>query len=136
MHIEQVPLSEEIKLIVTEGFAEHGIETMGFDGGILPFCFAAYEDNKIVGVIDCKFFWGQLHIRWLLVVSAFRNKGIGKALVLKAISHAKEHGCHFAFVETMDFQAVDFYKKLGFIIEFSRPGYSKDTTFHYLKKDF
>lgn len=46
----------------------------------------------------------------------------------------KQRGCHFAFVETMSFQAPEFYRKMGFKIEFSRPGYAKNTIFHYLTK--
>lgn len=34
----------------------------------------------------------------------------------------------------MSFQAPEFYKKMGFEIEFSRARYAKNTTFHYLKK--
>jgi ribosomal protein S18 acetylase RimI-like enzyme len=135
MRIEKVLLSEENKKQVTEGFAQHAIESVGFDGGIIPFSFAAYDNDKIAGIIDCKFFWGQLHIRWLFVLPSYRKKGIGKALMLKALSYAKEVGCHFAFVETMSFQGIDFYKKLGFVVELSRPGYANNTSFIYLKKE-
>lgn len=38
-------------------------------------------------------------------------------------------------VETMSFQAPEFYQKMGFKIEFSRPGYAKNNCFHYLKKN-
>jgi len=53
----------------------------------------------------------------------------------KALHFAKENGCHFAFVETMQFQALGFYQKLGFELEFSRSGYANDGIFHYLKKN-
>ena len=135
MRIEQVNISEETKKMIMDGFAQHAIEKTGYDGGILPLSFAAYEGEKMAGIIDCKFFWGALHIRWLLVFPPYRNQGIGSALLLKALSYAKEQGCPFAFVETMNFQAVNFYQKMGFVIELSRPGYARNTVFHYLKKD-
>jgi ribosomal protein S18 acetylase RimI-like enzyme len=46
----------------------------------------------------------------------------------------KENGCHFAFVETMSFQAPEFYQKIGFEIELKRDGYTAGTSFYYLKK--
>lgn len=135
MRIEKVELSKEIQERVMDGFAQQAFEATGYDGGIHVFSFAAYEGDEIVGVADCKFFWGAVHIRWLFIFPPYRHKGYGSALMEKALSHAKKCGSKFAFVETMQFQAADFYKKLGFEIEFSRPGYAKDGIFHYLKKD-
>ena len=37
------------------------------------------------------------------------------------------HKCPFAFVETMGFQALEFYEKCGFKLEFTRAGYARDT---------
>ncbi len=136
MHIEKIRLTEALQKWVMEGFVKHAIESVGCDGGIIPFTFAAYEGESVIGVIDCKFFWGQLHIRYMFVDPSHRKDGIGKALLFKACSYAQRQGCHFAFVETMNFQAVEFYKKMGFVEEFSRPGYANGTSFHYLKKDF
>lgn len=45
-----------------------------------------------------------------------------------------DKACPFAFVETMSFQALDFYRKMGFELEFTRSGYKHGTAFHYLRK--
>jgi ADP-ribose pyrophosphatase YjhB (NUDIX family)/predicted GNAT family acetyltransferase len=63
-----------------------------------------------------------------------RGQGIASQLMDHALEFGKKHGCQFAFVETMSFQAPEFYQKKGFTIEFSRPGYAENMTFHYLKK--
>ena len=52
-----------------------------------------------------------------------------------ALKYGKENKCPFAFVETMSFQALDFYQKLGFQLEYTRTGYAHGTSFHYLRKD-
>ncbi len=52
-----------------------------------------------------------------------------------ALEFGKKRGCQFAFVETMSFQALEFYQKNGFAIDFSREGYARNTSFHYLRKD-
>jgi len=53
-----------------------------------------------------------------------------------AFTFGRENKCPFAFVETMSFQAVEFYQKIGFQLEFTRSGYAHGTSFHYLRKDF
>lgn len=135
MRIEEAVLSKEIHERVMDGFAQHAFEMTGYDGAIRVFSYTAHDDDKLAGIIDCKFFWGELHINRLFIFPGYRHKGIGTELMQKALSYAKKCGCHFAFVETMHYQAVDFYKKLGFVVEFSRSGYAKGGIFHYLKKD-
>jgi hypothetical protein len=54
----------------------------------------------------------------------------------QALQYGRKNNCPFAFVETMSFQAKDFYQKLGFKIEFTRTGFAHGTSFHYMKRDF
>jgi ribosomal protein S18 acetylase RimI-like enzyme len=51
-----------------------------------------------------------------------------------ALKYGRGNKCLFAFVETMSFQALDFYRKVGFELEFTRSGYKHRTLFHYLRK--
>jgi ribosomal protein S18 acetylase RimI-like enzyme len=136
VQIKKTDMTSDIEKLVEEGFRQHAIEKKGFDGGITPFTFVAYEDKKIVGIIDCKFFWGALHIRWLFVCPGYRKQGIGTSLMNKAEAYAREHNCSFAYVETMSFHALEFYKKLGFKVDLCRSGYALDTSFYYLRKDY
>jgi ribosomal protein S18 acetylase RimI-like enzyme len=84
---------------------------------------------------DRSMFWGQLHIKYPLVKERHRGQGIGRELVKHAFEYGKEQGCDFTYVETMSFQAINFYKKLGFKVELQRDGYSHKTSFYYLRKD-
>lgn len=51
-----------------------------------------------------------------------------------ALEYGKLRGCRFAFVETMSFQAPEFYQKLGFSIDFKREGFDAGASFYYLRK--
>ena len=51
-----------------------------------------------------------------------------------ALTYGRDNKCSFAFVETMSFQAIGFYQKIGFELEFTRSGYKRDTSFYYLRK--
>lgn len=77
---------------------------------------------------------GALHIKNVYVEDAYRNNGLGTRLMECALQYGRDHQCPFAFVETMSFQALGFYQKNGFQLEFTRPGYAHGVSFHYLKK--
>ena len=70
-----------------------------------------------------------------MVHEDYRRQGIGQQLIEHALKFGKEQGCKVAFVATMSLQAPEFYKKLGFEIEFKREGYAYDTSLYYLRKD-
>lgn len=134
--IQQNKLRDEVKKKIFDGFGMQATESTGINGlEEDPIAFEIFNDQEFVGSVVVQFFWGQLHIKYLFVEKHYRGQGIGRELMNHAIEFGKERDCNFAFVETMNFQAPEFYQKMGFEIEFSRPGYAKNTCFHYLKKD-
>lgn len=134
-HIRQTQVTKEIKNWVYKGFARHAVLSTGINGlAEDPIAFCIDHQDEPVGMIALQLFWEQLHIKYLFVEEPFRNQGMGRHLMEHALAYGKLKGCEFAFVETMSFQAPEFYTKMGFQIEFSRSGYAHHTTFHYLKK--
>lgn len=57
---------------------------------------------------------GWLTIEFLYVPEDRRAVGLGTRLIRLAEQTARERGCIGAKVETWDFQAPDFYRKLGY----------------------
>jgi ribosomal protein S18 acetylase RimI-like enzyme len=134
-NITQTNLTSELKASIYEAFSKDAIDSVGFDGLAQdPVAFEIMENDVSLGVIVCQLFWGNLHIKYLLTNKKHRGRGIAKALMEHAFTFGKDNGCHFAFVETMSFQAPKFYQKLGFEIELKRDGYAAGTSFNYLKK--
>ena len=134
--IDQRPLSNELKQHIYQGFSLHAIAVTGYDEKFDPTAFIAQiEGGSFVGAIVVEQFWGALHIKYVYVEESFRNQGIGTALMEYALTYGRSCQCPFAFVETMSFQALEFYKKMGFELEFTRPGYKHNTSFHYLRKN-
>jgi len=85
--------------------------------------WVAEEDGKIVGFVASDGNWfskregkvvGAIHE--LVILPEYRNKGIGKALVQKAIEYFKSRGLDTAelWVGDKNTQALEFYKSLGF----------------------
>lgn len=135
LQIRQNKLTDEVKKMIFRGFGRQAIKETGVDGlNEDPISFELFEDVEFVGAIVVQLFWKQLHIKYLFVEEKFRGKGLARQLMNHALEFGKKRGCQFAFVETMSFQAPEFYQKMGFMIEFSRTGYAENTTFHYLKR--
>lgn len=74
------------------------------------------ETGNIIGGIKCKVHWGWLHIDLFWVDDNYRGKGIGTNLIQQAEKEALKHNIAGAYVETADFQALDFYQKEGYTI--------------------
>ena len=68
---------------------------------------------------------GWLFVALLWVDADLRRKGIGQCLMHEAERHARQFGCHSAFVDTFSFQGPEFYPKLGYA-EFARLDYPPD----------
>ena len=95
-----------------------------------------YDENQnvIAGILGGTY-WGWLHIDILWVDEKFRRQKIGSQLLIAAENEAKNRGCHSVHVDSMSWQAPDFYKKHGYalISELDNipNGYKK---FHFIKK--
>lgn len=46
----------------------------------------------------------------------------------------KERGASFVTLNTMDWDGLSFYQKLGYSIEFVREGYDKDSKMYMLRR--
>ncbi len=125
-----------MKSQVDEGFSRHAIAIVGHDEKFEPVAFVAIEDNGMVGMVVGQLFWGALHVKYVFVNEHYRGKGLGTRLMGQVIAYGCANKCPFAYVETMSFQALGFYQKLGFKLELTRSGYSHGTSFHYLKKTY
>ena len=95
-----------------------------------------YDENQnVIAGIFGGTYWGWLHIDILWVDENFRSKKIGSRLLIAAENEAKKRGCHSVHVDTMSWQAPEFYKKHGYelISELDNipNGYKK---FHFIKR--
>ncbi len=97
--------------------------------------FVRDANNEIRG--GCSFcnLYGCLYVDQLWLEESLRGKGYGTQLMQEAEKVGKEQGCTFATVNTMDWEALDFYKKLGYEVEFERRGFLKDSVFYFLRKE-
>ena len=90
--------------------------------------------NIIAGILGGTY-WGWMHIDILWVDENHRRQGLGSQLLETAESEAIKRGCHSVHVDTMSWQAPDFYKKHGYeTISELNDIPSGNKKFHLIKK--
>lgn len=91
-------------------------------------------NGNIYGGLVGEICWNWLEVQYLFVDEAYRRFGYGKNLLSEAEKIAKEKKCDFIKLDTLSFQAIDFYKKHGFEV-FGTIHNAGGHTHYYLKKD-
>ena len=107
------PTEPEIKYI-RDSLYKYNEDIVGNDGHE-PINIVEYDDNgDIVGGIIGGTYWGWMYIDILWVDGDHRRRGIGTRLLHEAENEALKRGCHHVHLDTMSWQAPEFYKKHGY----------------------
>ena len=81
----------------------------------LPLSIVEYgEDGAIIAGVLGGTYWGWMYVDILWVHEDHRGKGLGSKLLSMAESEALSRGCHHVHLDTMSWQAPEFYKKHGY----------------------
>ena len=133
-------LPENIKNIISSGHgkyeASHGIIC-----NYKPFYFLAKDKSgELLGALQGYSAFSEIYIDDLWVDSSQRGKGIGRILMTKLEENFTGKGFNNINLVTSAFQAVEFYKKCGYEVEFFRknkknPKLSKTFFIKYLDKE-
>ncbi|WP_194541338.1 GNAT family N-acetyltransferase [Paenibacillus sp. JZ16] len=91
-------------------------------------------DGQILGGIVGEICWNWLEIHYLFVDEAFRKSAYGAKLLNEAEKIAKEKQCEFVKLDTLSFQALDFYIKQGYEV-YGQIENAGRHTHYYMKKD-
>lgn len=102
-----------------------------------PFAFFVRDVNdKIIAGCNGSVVFGCIYTDQLWVEKGQRKTGLGRKLMNEVHDYGRKNGCKIATVSTMSFQgALSFYKKLGYMIDFERYGYAKNSSCLFLRKE-
>lgn len=109
------PNEEEVNFI-NDALRKFNDEKVGPDNHELLNIVEYDENGNIIAGILGGTYWGWMHIDILWVNENFRKKGIGSKLLKSAEEKARKRGCHSVHVDTMSWQAPEFYKTHGYKI--------------------
>ena len=87
------------------------------DDGHTPLNIIEYDaEGNLIGGILGGTYWGWMYVDILWVREDHRKRGIGSKLLSAAEKEAKSRGCHHVHLDTMSWQAPEFYKKHGYTV--------------------
>jgi GNAT superfamily N-acetyltransferase len=113
---EENPSPEQIQ-ILSDGITEHDRLKMGARDMITLTYLLRDESGAIVGGVHGNYSrFGWLYISTLWVSENVRSGGYGSKLMKQIEDEAIKRGCANAYLDTFSFQALEFYKKLGYTV--------------------
>lgn len=109
---------EEWSLQLADGLEDRlygfNVRATGIEDG-RGLAFAARDDaGELVAAIAGHTWGGTCEVKQLWVDEALRGRGVGRALLARAIREAEARGCTQLLLATHSFQAPGFYAKQGF----------------------
>lgn len=131
---QESPSSND-EAVLFNGINEEAFEAVRLPGAKTFAIFIKNSSGQIVGGAKGVSYYGCLYVDMLWVHKELRQLGYGTLLMQKSEQIGKERNCSFAAVNTMNWEALPFYEKLGYEVEFVREGYDKSSTMHFLRKN-
>ncbi len=104
--------------VIGEGLVSYNTShvPMQQEKGIHPVNLMLKDENgEIAGAVMSRIYgWNAMEVSILWVSEKYRGKGLGKRLMNEVETIAIERNCTLIHLDTFDFQAPEFYKKLGY----------------------
>ena len=111
--------NDKVGVFINKAFTDYGNECcveLNFE----EYCFIAEEDGEIIGAITGRAYYNEVHIDDLIIDGKHRRLKVGSKLVAAVESAFAGRGYSKITLTTFGFQAPEFYKKLGYELEFLR----------------
>lgn len=113
VEVDHTPDPADVK-VINQGLSGHAIAQAGVAPPAELACYVNDESGRIVGGLYARVWDGVLDISLLWVHEDYRGEGYGRQLMAAAEAAGVERGCERAELRTFDYQAPDFYKRLGY----------------------
>jgi GNAT superfamily N-acetyltransferase len=89
-----------------------------------PLGLAIHDDAGILqGALAGRTFGNWFYLESFWLAPELRGKGQGRAMLQRAEQIARDRGCCFVLLDTLDFQARPFYEKYGYQLQWTQQDY-------------
>ncbi|MCR5617149.1 MAG: GNAT family N-acetyltransferase [Clostridiales bacterium] len=109
-------------------------EKNGISCNYRDFCFIAKDGALTAGLVIGHSYYGSVYISDLIVTEEYRKRGIGTMLMKRVEDEFRGKGMEYISLTTFAFQAPEFYKKLGYEVEFIRESKNPKLNKYFLIK--
>lgn len=111
--------NDKVGVFINKAFTDYGNECF-VELNFEEYCFIAEADGEIIGAITGRAYYNEVHIGDLIIDDKHRRSKVGSKLVATVESAFAGRGYSKITLTTFGFQAPEFYKKLGYELEFVR----------------
>ena len=118
----ETPNNADMGVVVTQLGAYNASRA---DGEMPDYLFIAARDETgtVRGGLVGATYLGWLSVQALTLAEGLRGQGHGAALLKMAEDEAVRRGCPRVFLETLSFQALPFYEKMGYQVHSKLEGF-------------
>jgi GNAT superfamily N-acetyltransferase len=131
---EEHPRPEDLQLLEDQ-VNQFNIRATGIDDWQRLAIFVRNEAGEVVAGISGGSWAGYLTVEYLWVSEPLRGQGHGTRLLAAAEREAEARGCTQVFLDTHEFQAIDFYQRLGYEVIGRLEGIGGHHTRFFLRKE-
>lgn len=96
----------------------------------------ARDDSGLAGGVAGRTIYGHFLIEVVWIRADLRRAGLGRNLMAVAEAEAKRRGCRGAQVDTLSFQGLEFYQRLGFRVAGRVDDFPPGHARYFLTKDY
>jgi GNAT superfamily N-acetyltransferase len=101
----------------------------------IPVALVDYDDNKEMLCAALAKVYGQWFLlEYLWVDERLRGQGKGSEMLARLEQVAREKGCRYILLDTLDFQAKPFYEKHGYSLQWQQDNYPEHGHKYFLLK--
>lgn len=124
--VEESPAPADSE-VVTEGLLQFNIGYIGHPDPVPLAAFVRDASDRVIGGLTGTIRWRWLYVEKLWLPDELRGRGLGRKLMTDTEDFARSRGCAGIHLDTFEYQALDFYKSLGYeqfgVNEGYPPGY-------------
>jgi GNAT superfamily N-acetyltransferase len=131
--LDESPSADDFR-IVLDGVRKFNREKTGDDRPHSVACFLR-DDGRIVGGVQGSLWGRSMHIDALWIDEPHRGEGYGSQLMKAIEEHAAAQEHPLVYLETTSFQALPFYRKLGYEVFGELPEISPGHKLFFLQKE-
>ncbi len=133
--IKKTEAEDRVGDFINEAFTDYA-EAQKVDLNFEEYWFVAEDDaGEIIGTITGRAYYNEVHIGDLIIDKKCRRQNIGTELVRAVEAEYKGKGYDKITLTTFGFQAPEFYKKLGYSLEFVREDKDPKLSKYFYCKD-
>lgn len=97
--------------------------------------FLRDAEGAVLGGVAGRTVYGSFIIHVMWIAPSLRRQGLGRRLMEKAEAGARSRGCNSAQVDTLSFQGLEFYQRLGFTVAGEVPDFPRGHSRFFLVKN-